>query len=279
MNYDPDVRRILAEKLQIIHADEQGRLLSGMSPGALRYVVLGPVSLPVTLHGRTQVFQWFTFMRYPGDEIEPLNREALIHQLAALDGLPNSVLVMGDLSAAEAPMVRIHSCCATGDIFGSQRCECGPQLRRAQQMVADAGVGAVVYLAQHEGRGIGLFAKAAAYLLQDKGFDTYEANRKLGFPEDGRDFADAAAILNLLRGAGKPIRLISNNPEKRKALAQGGVQVVSLIPLVNGLTSHNVRYLETKRAYGHIFSERDLRLADGEAAVETGSHAVGAARG
>lgn len=155
-------------------------------------------------------------------------------------------------------MVRIHSCCATGDIFGSQRCECGPQLRRAQQMVADAGVGAVIYLAQHEGRGIGLFAKAAAYLLQDKGFDTYEANRKLGFPDDGRDFADATFILHHLRGAGQPIRLISNNPEKRKALETGGVTVSGMVPLINGLSKYNLRYLQTKQAKGHTFTDRDL---------------------
>ena len=162
MNFDPDVRRVLTEKLQVAYADELGHPLPGPQPGAQRYVVLGPVPLPLTLHGKTHTFQWFTFVRYPGEALEPLQYEALIHQLAALDGLPNSVLMMGELATAEAPMIRIHSCCATGDIFGSQRCECGPQLRRAQQMVADAGVGAVVYLAQHEGRGIGLFAKAAA---------------------------------------------------------------------------------------------------------------------
>lgn len=259
MNFDPDARKILANHLKLVFADERGRLLPGAAPGAVRYAVLGPVPLPVTLHGRTCRFQWYTFARYPVSEgPDSSAADVLLHRLAANDDMPSSVLVMGELSRAEAPLVRVHSCCATGDIFGSQRCECGPQLRRAQQMVADEGAGAVVYLADHEGRGIGLFAKAAAYLLQDNGFDTYEANRKLGFPDDGRNFSEAAFIINFLLGEGRPIRLISNNPEKRKALEAGGVAIRSLVPLILGLTPHNLRYLQTKRAYGHLFSDGDL---------------------
>lgn len=270
MKFDPDVRRILSEKLQVVFADAEGNLLSEPAEDATRYVVLGPVSLPVTLHGRTHIFQWFCYSRYDGTDESLLDRERLIHSLASTETLPSSVLMMGDLKTAEAPMIRLHSCCATGDIFGSQRCECGPQLRRAMQMIADAGAGAVVYLAQHEGRGIGLFAKAAAYLLQDRGFDTYEANRKLGFPEDSRNFSDAAMMIHLLRGANKPIRLISNNPEKKKALELGGVQVSALVPLVIGLAPYNLRYLQTKRANGHLFTERDLsRNAENVELVES----------
>lgn len=264
MMFDPEVRKILGEKLALVWADESGQLLAEQAPGASRFVVLGPVPLPLTLGSRTHLFQWYTFSRWPESRAEVVTVDVVLHRLAAMESLPSSILVMGDLKAAEAPMVRIHSCCATGDIFGSQRCECGPQLRRAQQLVAEAGEGAVVYLAQHEGRGIGLFAKAAAYLLQDRGFDTYEANRKLGFPEDGRDFGEAAFILNHLRGDGRPIRLVSNNPEKRKALEAGGVKVCGLVPLVNGLTRHNLRYLQSKRAYGHLINERDLVVREPE---------------
>lgn len=264
MIIDPEVRKILAESLTLAWADESGRLLPEQVPGAQRYVVLGPVPLPLTLGTRTFLFQWYTFSRWPEARAEVVTVDLVLHRLAAMESLPSSILVMGDLKGSEAPMVRIHSCCATGDIFGSQRCECGPQLRRAQQLVAEAGEGAVVYLAQHEGRGIGLFAKAAAYLLQDRGYDTYEANRKLGFPEDGRDFGEASFILNHLRGQARPIRLISNNPEKRKALEAGGVKVAGCIPLLNGLTTHNLRYLQSKRAYGHLINERDLVVRDGE---------------
>lgn len=276
MKFDADVRRILSEKLQIVYADAAGNLLREPAEDATRYVVLGPVSLPVTLHGRTHIFQWFCYTRYDGSDESLLDREGLVHSLASTDTLPSSVLMMGDLKTADAPMVRLHSCCATGDIFGSQRCECGPQLRRAMQMIADAGAGAVVYLAQHEGRGIGLFAKAAAYLLQDRGFDTYEANRKLGFPEDSRNFADAAMMIHLLRGADKPIRLISNNPEKKKALELGGVRVTGLVPLVIGLAPYNLRYLQTKRANGHLFTERDLtRSSDSAELSENGRATIG----
>jgi GTP cyclohydrolase II len=273
MNFDPDVRQILSNHLKMVFADERGHVLAGPGPGVVRYAVLGPVPLPITLHGRTCRFQWYTFARYPvGEGPDSAAADVILHRLSASDDLPNSVLVMGDLARADAPLVRVHSCCATGDIFGSQRCECGPQLRRAQQMVADEGAGAIVYLSDHEGRGIGLFAKAAAYLLQDNGFDTYEANRKLGFPDDCRNFGEAAFIIHHLRGEGRPIRLISNNPDKRRALEAGGVEVKSLVPLILGLTPHNRRYLQTKRAYGHLFTDDDLEPVDAQSEDEAKSH-------
>lgn len=258
MTLDPDVRQILAGKLSVVTADERGRIVS-TGPSLERYAVLGPVPLPVSLHGRTHHFQWYTYARVPSDlPTDQLTPDVLMHRMAASEDIANSVLVLGDLPRADAPLIRMHSCCATGEIFGSQRCECGPQLRRAQQMVADEGVGAIVYLADHEGRGIGLFAKAAAYLLQDKGLDTFEANRKLGFPDDCRNFAEAAFIIHHLRGAGRTIRLISNNPDKRRALEAGGVKVAGMVPLIMGLSPHNQRYIQTKRAYGHLFGELEV---------------------
>jgi GTP cyclohydrolase II len=165
----------------------------------------------------------------------------------------NSALVYGAFSEAEVPAVRVHSNCLTGDVFGSMRCDCGPQLQAALERVVSDGVGAVIYMAGHEGRGIGLWAKAITYLLQDAGHDTYEANERLGLPVDSRDFSDAGRVLLYLRGGNKRVRLLGNNPLKRKALEEVGLEVVEQEPLVVGLTDFNQRYLEAKRAHGHLF--------------------------
>jgi 3,4-dihydroxy 2-butanone 4-phosphate synthase/GTP cyclohydrolase II len=159
------------------------------------------------------------------------------------NGIEHAALVKGKWTKDEPVLVRLHSSCFTGDIFGSMRCDCGPQLQRAMSMVEEEGKGVVIYLSQ-EGRGIGLLNKIKAYRLQDEGMDTVQANIKLGFAEDERDYGVGASIMREL-GLGK-VRLISNNPIKRAGLEGYGIQIVETIPLVIEANPHNKFYLETK---------------------------------
>jgi len=155
----------------------------------------------------------------------------------------------GPLTSGErgpAPLVRPHSECLTGDVFGSQRCDCGPQLREAVQRIADAG-GFLLYLRQ-EGRGIGLYAKLDAYGLQDEGLDTYEANLALGHREDERNYLVAAQMLQAL-GASR-IALLSNNPDKARQLRRFGMTVTTQVPTGVHLSAANARYLATKAGIG-----------------------------
>lgn len=160
------------------------------------------------------------------------------------NGLEHIAIIKGSWTPEEPVLVRMHSSCATGDIFGSQRCDCGEQLHRAMRMIDEAGKGAVVYLMQ-EGRGIGLMNKIAAYKLQEEGDDTVDANLHLGFKADERDYGVGAQILREL-GIGK-IRLISNNPVKRVGLEGYGLEIVENVPMIIPPTPYNKRYLETKR--------------------------------
>jgi 3,4-dihydroxy 2-butanone 4-phosphate synthase/GTP cyclohydrolase II len=159
------------------------------------------------------------------------------------NGIEHAALVKGTWTKDEPVMVRLHSSCFTGDIFGSLRCDCGHQLQRAMKMVEDEGKGVVIYLSQ-EGRGIGLLNKIKAYRLQDEGMDTVQANLKLGFGEDERDYGVGASIMREL-GLGK-VRLISNNPVKRAGLEGYGIKIVETIPLIIESNPHNQFYLETK---------------------------------
>ncbi len=159
------------------------------------------------------------------------------------NGIEHAALVKGTWTKEEPIMVRLHSSCFTGDIFGSLRCDCGPQLQRAMEMVEAEGKGVVIYLSQ-EGRGIGLLNKIKAYRLQDEGLDTVEANLELGFSEDESDYGVGASIMREL-GLGK-VRLISNNPVKRAGLEGYGIKIVETIPLVIESNPHNKFYLETK---------------------------------
>jgi len=155
-----------------------------------------------------------------------------------------------------APLVRPHSECLTGDVFGSQRCDCGPQLREAVERIAEVG-GLLLYLRQ-EGRGIGLYAKLDAYALQDAGLDTYEANVALGRGEDERDYTAAA---QMLYAVGAPrIRLLSNNPDKAIQLADHGIDVTQQIPTGVHMSAANVRYLATKAS--HTAHTIELPLAE-----------------
>jgi 3,4-dihydroxy 2-butanone 4-phosphate synthase/GTP cyclohydrolase II len=161
-----------------------------------------------------------------------------------LDPREHVALVMGQVGRAEAVLVRLHSECLTGDVFGSRRCDCGAQLRLALSRLAAEGRGVLLYLRQ-EGRGIGLLNKLRAYRLQDEGHDTVEANRALGFPEDLRDYRVAAAILRDL-GVTR-VRLLTNNPRKCQGLAACGLEVEARVPLEVPPHPANLRYLETKR--------------------------------
>ena len=181
--------------------------------------------------------------------------DAQIVLFRAPDDLREHVaLIIGRQSSARTPLVRLHSECLTGDILGSLRCDCGPQLNAALAAMADeaadGGWGVLLYLRQ-EGRGIGLVNKMRAYRLQDQGFDTLEANNRLGFPAEARDFPVAARMLHLL-GA-RTIRLLTNNPAKVAALQAAGVIVAERVPHQLPANPHNQRYLDTKRdAAGHL---------------------------
>jgi GTP cyclohydrolase II len=162
-------------------------------------------------------------------------------------------LVMGDVKSAP-PLVRIHSQCQTGDVFGSLRCDCRQQLEMALSMIAQAGAGVLVY-DQQEGRGIGLMAKLQAYELQDQGLDTVQANEKLGFKADHREFQLPAEVLKILGLTA--IRLLSNNPQKVAALESAGIKVVERVPCEVEPHSAAERYLNTKKKkLGHLFSTR-----------------------
>lgn len=171
---------------------------------------------------------------------------------SVLDGTEHLVMQVGDISKGDqACLVRVHSECMTGDVFGSTRCDCGPQLHKAMEMISREGRGVILYLRQ-EGRGIGLVNKIRAYSLQDKGLDTVEANVHLGFPPDARDYGIGAQIL---RAIGlKKIRLLTNNPAKRVGLKGYGIEVVGRVPLVAESHKNNAAYLDVKRdKMGHVF--------------------------
>ncbi|MEO1330375.1 MAG: GTP cyclohydrolase II [Pseudomonadota bacterium] len=157
---------------------------------------------------------------------------------------------IGEPPRSEPVLARLHSACVTGDIFGSLKCDCGPQLQAALRQMAEQGGGVLVYLLQ-EGRGIGLENKMRAYRLQDQGFDTVEANHRLGFQDDERLLSDGAEILRAM-GFSK-VRLLTNNPKKLDALSDAGLEVVERAPLIVGLSPENARYLEVKaRKSGHL---------------------------
>ena len=162
-------------------------------------------------------------------------------------------LVMGDVHSG-SPLVRIHSQCLTGDVFGSLRCDCRQQLEMAMSMIAKEGVGVLIY-EQQEGRGIGLMAKLQAYALQDSGLDTVEANERLGFKADHREFQMPAEILKAL--GIKQVRLLSNNPDKVAALENAGIRVTERVPCEVAPSEYTEEYLKTKQEkMGHLFTKR-----------------------
>ncbi|MGM1022872.1 MAG: GTP cyclohydrolase II [Bacillota bacterium] len=241
-----DVATLLNDKIQTIRGEQSSTIL------------VGPIKLPVNLEGETVVFQWYCWLpvRDEEDRQDLLNAttDTIVKRLSTLDlaeGQQSSVLVYGDLQQSENALVRMHSICHTGDIFGSKRCDCGFQLHQSMKMIVEHETGALFYLANHEGRGIGLFSKAMAYILQEEGMDTVEANHQLGFEDDTRNYADAISVLRHLRQ--KPVTLITNNPKKLEALKQSGMNVAGRMPLWGDVSPYNERYLNTKvERSGHL---------------------------
>jgi len=173
---------------------------------------------------------------------------------STLDGTEHLALTLGDVAGADHVLVRVHSECLTGDVLGSRRCDCGTQLDDALRAIAAEGRGVLVYLRGHEGRGIGLGHKLAAYNLQDEGHDTVDANALLGLPVDDREYGIGAQILVDL-GVGS-MRLMTNNPAKYEGLQGYGLEIVQRVPLAPRATRENVAYLETKRRrMGHLLPE------------------------
>jgi 3,4-dihydroxy 2-butanone 4-phosphate synthase/GTP cyclohydrolase II len=167
-----------------------------------------------------------------------------------VDGQHHLALVKGEVAGRKSVLVRVHSECLTGDVFGSRRCDCGPQLHQAMRQVAEAGSGVILYMRQ-EGRGIGLAPKIKAYKLQEQGYDTVEANEKLGYGMDLREYGLGAQILVDL--GLKTIRLLTNNPKKVVGLAGYGLKIVQQVPIKVKPNPHNEKYLKTKREkLGHL---------------------------
>jgi len=185
--------------------------------------------------------------RLPVDGIDADTQIAVFR--AAADGSEHPAVVIG-APGGSAPLVRLHSECLTGDVFGSLKCDCGPQLHAALKLIAAEGAGVLLYL-RDEGRGIGLANKIRAYQLQDRGLDTVEANRRLGFADDERDYALAAAMLRAL--GLHEVRLLTNNPAKVRGLEEAGIRVVERVAHHMPANPHNADYLATKRTKsGHL---------------------------
>ncbi len=239
---DQRVLSILEDKIEVIPTEE----------GAI-YLV-GPIQLPVNLHNDTVKFQWYCWLKCK-EVIE--GTRGIIDKLSSVNLAElqqSSVLVYGDFQEAEEALIRFHSICHTGDIFGSKRCDCGYQLKQAMAHIVEHGAGAVFYLANHEGRGIGLFSKAMAYVLQENGYDTVDANLELGFKDDSRSYKDAIEVLRVLRN--QPVTLITNNPRKLEALEQAGMNVAGRVQLWGDVSEYNENYLRTKRERsGHLKGE------------------------
>ena len=265
---DPTVRERLVDQGTLIRIDANGEVTDPRAPpepGARAISVLGPIPLPLERHGRQYDVDWYAAVRHTelskATELADALREREGQQSFAIlaDSMAvNSVLVMGDPDAWENPLVRVHSSCLTGDVFGSGRCECGPQFIAALERIsADPAGGMIVYMSGHEGRGIGLWAKAATYLLQDAGENTYEANRSLGLPDDSRDFSDAASLIRYFLGD-RPFRLLTNNPKILDDLARMGVSNVTRDKHVCGVGEANRRYLAAKRDWGQEIESEDI---------------------
>ncbi|MBM4760941.1 GTP cyclohydrolase II RibA [Bacillus sp. B15-48] len=235
-----DVLSTLEDKIKLIKTNKDEAI----------YLV-GPIRLPVNLHGETVVFNWYSWLKTT--EVTE-NFQTVINQLSTAnlsDYQQSSVLVYGDFEYGDEALIRMHSICHTGDIFGSKRCDCGFQLEQSMKMIVEHGTGALFYLANHEGRGIGLFSKAMAYILQENGYDTVEANEALGFADDLRNYDDAIQVLKALRS--KPVTLITNNPRKLKALKSAGLSVSGRTPLWGDVSEYNEKYLKTKvKKSGHL---------------------------
>ncbi len=266
---NPEIRKRLSAEGKLTRIDHSGKAIDSESlpaPGELVINLLGPIPLPLQMHGKSYQAQWYATVRSTElDKVEELAEnlrrsegQNLFASLASPMAV-NSVLVIGDPLNQQNPLVRVHSNCMTGDVFGSERCECGPQLAAAMERIdSDPTGGIIVYMAGHEGRGIGLWAKAATYLLQDGGENTYQANESLGLPADSRDFTDAAALILHFLG-NRPMRLLTNNPKKITDLEQAGLDQMTVEKHITGITRWNKGYLSAKRDWGHNIVDNDLK--------------------
>ena len=265
---NPEIRERLISSGTLTRIDAHGNALDPRMPpptDATALNLLGPIPLPLGRGERHPTVRWYAAVRSTElREVEALagtlrdsGGQHLFSTLASSMAV-NSVLVIGEPSKEAAPLVRVHSSCLTGDVFGSRRCECGPQLEAAIDLIADDPAGGyLIYMAGHEGRGIGLWAKAATYLLQDEGENTYQANRSLGLPDDSRDFSDAASLLHHFVG-NEPMRLLTNNPKKIADLAEHGLTQISPEKHITGVDECNLRYLSAKAEWGHKITPADL---------------------
>jgi len=270
---DPGIYQLLLEQNRIVTIGEDGLPTDdGTRPGTERIHLLGPIPIPREVDGVEHQFRWYPFVRRTQHEqvleiarrLRGDNPQGLVELLTAQMTV-NSILLFGPFEEAPTPLVRVHSCCITGETFGSMRCECGPQLDEAFRRIVHEGSGAVVYMSSHEGRGIGLWAKGITYILQDMGCDTYDANRALNLPVDSRDFRDAAIVLLHFLGQSARLRLLSNNPLKRKDLEDHGIEVASVERLVVGVSRHNLRYMQAKASHGHVIGALSHEQRDEEA--------------
>jgi GTP cyclohydrolase II len=264
---DPSVRERLVSQGKMFRIDRDGCRLPDDAPtGSGQTIsILGPIPLPLDVGNRQIQVEWYACVRNTelariqqlADELREQKAQDSFASLASSMAV-NSVLLVGDSDAWQEPLVRVHSSCLTGDVFGSERCECGPQLHAALERIDDDDDGGlVVYMSGHEGRGIGLWAKAATYLLQDAGEDTYQANRSLGLADDSRDFSDAASLLKYFVND-KAIRLLTNNPKKVEDLSKFGVSNIRPVKHVCGVSQSNKRYLEAKKGWGHQIDSEDI---------------------
>ena len=263
---NPDVRERLIDQGKLVRIDAQGQLVDVRGeavPGELAVNLLGPIPMPISLRSISATVKWYAAVRSTelsqvfslASDLRARGGQHLFSHLVSPLAV-NSVLVIGE--PTENPLVRVHSNCLTGDVFGSERCDCGPQLDAAiARISADPAGGYLVYMAGHEGRGIGLWAKAATYLLQDAGEDTYQANRSLGLPDDSRDFTDAAVLIKHFVGS-EPFRLLTNNPKKVTDLEGFGLSDITQEKHVSGVSEWNKRYLHAKQSWGHRLDDEDI---------------------
>ncbi|MGJ7921529.1 GTP cyclohydrolase II [Neobacillus sp. LXY-4] len=243
-----DIKNRLKEKMKIVQNQDQSSVC-----------LVGPVTLPIQLENKVVTFKWYTWLKLKEDTIDKDSVLDSITTASLADLQQSSILVYGDFENSDHPLVRFHSICHTGDIFGSKRCDCGYQLHQSLKMIVENGHGALFYLANHEGRGIGLFSKSLAYLLQEEGYDTVEANHALGFEDDLRTYEEPLMILQELRS--KPVILITNNPKKLFALKEKGLSADSHQPLWGDSNLYNKKYLETKvMKSGHIPEQKEITI-------------------
>ncbi|WP_368502655.1 GTP cyclohydrolase II (plasmid) [Alkalihalophilus sp. As8PL] len=220
--------------------------------GETSIVLAGPATLPIKVNGVIYDFKWYTWTSIKGE----LDIQKVIRKITSTY---SSILIYGDFNHAKDVLVRMHSICHTGDVFHSQKCDCGYQFDESLKKIVEHGDGALFYLANHEGRGIGLFNKNLAYALQEVGLDTVEANEALGLKDDNRDYYEAARIIQYLRVEG--ISLITNNPSKMSFLSNLGIHIKERVPIWGEMDQFNQNYLTTKiNKNGHLREENKIHV-------------------